>query len=377
MKLHLVALPHAHVSRDVTVCAFTTKTAKFLTMMTDLGFEIVLYGGEKSDVPPAVELVSLYSDEELKMFYGDYDANTLPIVAGSWNANDFSYRTINARAIGEIGVRYQPGDIVLLTGGLAMKPIYEGLPQALAVEWAAGYSGVMLSDRSMERTPYVCFESTAWRHYMYGKWGVEDGRFYDTVIPNFFAPEEWSLHKEKEDYLCFVGRMIARKGPHIAAEIAKEMGMPIYFAGSGVQFASEGLIQCYDGTQLEGDVHYVGTVGVEERNELMGKARALLVPTTYIEPFGAVAVEGPLCGTPAVSTDFGAFVDTVPDELRFNTLAEGVQATKRAMELNPKKVRKAALVRFSLDAVGPMYSEWFERLSTLWGSGWYDGTSRA
>ena len=377
MRLHLVALPHAHVSRDVTVCAFTTKTAKFLTMMTALGWPITLYGGEFSEVDEGVELVPIFTDEEMHDFYGDYDANTLPIVAGSWSSTDYSYRTINARAIGEIAARHQPGDIVLLTGGLAMQPIAQGLPQALVVEWAAGYDGVMLSSMG-EQAPYVCFESNAWRHFMYGKWGIGNGRFFDTVIPNFFAPEEWKLAKEKEDYLCFVGRMITRKGPHIAAEIARELGMPIYFAGSGVASTTEGLIECMDGTRLEGDVHYVGTVGVKERNDLMGRARALLVPTNYIEPFGAVAVEGPLCGTPAVTTDFGAFVDTVPRELRFNTLAEGVAATERAMALSPRKVRKDALARFSLDAVGPMYEEWFNRLGTLWsGGGWYAGTSRA
>ncbi len=380
MRLHLVALPHAHVSRDVTVCAFTTKTAKFLTMMSQRGWPITLYGGERSEVDPGVELVTLFTDEELFQFYGEHDANTLPIVAGSWSSSDYSYRTINARAIGEIMVRYQPGDIVLLTGGMAMKPIYEAATSAfgaLVVEWAAGYDGVMLSDKSIERPPYVCFESNAWRHYMYGKWGVADGRFYDTVIPNFFAPEEWSMAKGKDDYLCFVGRMIQRKGVDIAAEIAAELGMPIYFAGSGVAESSEGYIRTHDGMELRGDVHYVGTVGVQERNELMGRARALLVPTRYIEPFGAVAVEGPLCGTPAVATDYGAFVDTVPRELRFNTLAEGVEATKRAMALKPKGVRKDALARFSLEAVAPMYEEWFTRLGGLWREGWYAGTSHA
>jgi glycosyltransferase involved in cell wall biosynthesis len=374
LRLHLVALPHAHVSRAVTVCAFTTKTAKFLTMMSQRGWEITLYGGEHSQVDPGVDLVTIFTDEEMHEWYGDGDPNMLPIVAGAWSSSDYSYRTINARAAGEIGVRYQDGDIVLLTGGFAMKPLFESLPQALCVEWAAGYDGVMISDKSMQRHPWICFESQAWKHYMYGKWGVDQGRFFDAVIPNFFAPEEWSLAKKKEDYLLFVGRMIERKGVRIAAEIAATVGMPIYFAGSGVRHSSEGLIETHDGLRLEGDVHYVGTVGVEERNKLMGAARALLVPTRYIEPFGAVAVEGPLCGTAAVSTDFGAFVDTVPRELRFNTLAEGVRAVEHAMTLKPKDVRKDALARFSLEAVAPLYEEWFHRLSTLWGRGWYAGT---
>ena len=346
-------------------------------MMTALGWPITLYGGERSEVDEGVELVTLYTDAEQREWYGDHDPNMLPIVAGSWSASDYAYRTINARAIGEIGVRYQQGDLVLLTGGLAMKPIADALPGALTVEWAAGYDGVMLSDKSMAKPPYVCFESNAWRHYMYGKWGVADGRFWDTVIPNFFAPEEWKLAPFKDDYLAFVGRMIARKGILIAAEIGRELGMPVHFAGSGVAEYGQGWIQCHDGTRLEGDVHYAGTVGVAARNDLMGRARALLVPTTYIEPFGAVAVEGPLCGTAAVSTDFGAFVDTVPRELRFNTLSEACAATERAMKLKPKRIRKDALANFSLEAVGPRYAEWFTRLGTLWERGWYAGTRAA
>src|SRR5262245_19244722 len=107
MRLHLVALPHAHVSRDVTVCAFTTKTAKFLTMMGERGWNITLYGGEHSKIDSFIDLVPLFTDEEMHQFYGDYDANTLPIVAGAWSSTDYSYRTINARAIGEINARYE------------------------------------------------------------------------------------------------------------------------------------------------------------------------------------------------------------------------------------------------------------------------------
>jgi len=371
VRLHLVALPHAHVTKEITVCAFTAKIRKFCRMMTSEGWEVVLYAGAESDTEPA-ELVTLYSDEEQRGWYGDYDPNTLPIVAGAWDANQESYVTTNNRAIVEIAKRAEREDLVLLTGGLAQKPIADALPN-ICVEWAAGYSGPIFSAVGKEG-PWVCFESSAWRHYLYGKYGIEDGRFFDTVIPNFFDPAEWSLSKKKGDYLCFVGRLIARKGPHIAAEIARELGMPLLVAGSGMREASEGMILCEDGTRLEGDVHYVGTVGVEERNRLMGEARALLVPTRYIEPFGAVAVEGPLCGTPAVATDFGAFVETVPRELRFNTLRQGAEAAEYAKTLSPAKVRKDALASCSLEAIGPRYSEWFHRLSTLWAGGWYEGT---
>ncbi len=368
-RLHICGLPHTQLTREATVCAFTQKQVKFGKMMTRRGWEIIFYWGEEHETE-CEELVPLFSKAEQKEWFGDYDANTLPIVAGAWDANQAQYVITNARAIKEIGKRYEHGDLVLLCGGLAQKPILDAAQGWLVCEPAAGYSGVIFSALG-PTGPWVCFESNPWKHYLYGKYGIDDGRFFDTVIPNFFDPDEWSLAPEKEDYLCFVGRLIARKGPHIAAEIARELGKPLLVAGSGMAEVSPGLILCMDGTRLEGDVHYVGTVGVEQRNMLMGAAQALLVPTTYIEPFGAVAVEGPLCGTPAVTTDYGAFVETVPRDLRFNTLAEGCEAVERAMALPPEDVRAQALERFSLDAVAPLYEEWFWRLASLWDEGWY------
>lgn len=367
MRLHIVSLPHAHVSRDVTVCAFTTKTAKFLKMMGQRGHEITLYGGELSEVGDYAELVPIYSDEEQKSWFGDLHPNELPRVAGSWQEDSPQFKVTNARAMAALYSRYKKGDIVLLTGGLAQRSITNALPHMLTCEWAAGYSGWYC--------PYVCFESYAWKHYCYGCQGVHDGRAFDAVIPNFFDLEEWELAPQKEDYLLFVGRLIARKGPNIAADIAAELGLPLVVAGSGMASVEEGLIVCEDGTQIKGDVQYVGTVGWEVRSKLMGAARALLAPTQYIEPFGAVVVEAMLSGTPSIATDWGSFTEILPAERRFNTIAEGCDAVERAMNLPPAVLQAEAISRYSFDAIAPLYEHWFERLLTLWEDGYYQKRS--
>jgi glycosyltransferase involved in cell wall biosynthesis len=117
----------------------------------------------------------------------------------------------------------------------------------------------------------------------------------------------------------------------------------------------------------------VGAVNAEERASLMGGAAVTLAPTVYVEPFGGVAVESMMCGTPVVTTDFGAFTETVVEGVsgfRFQTLQEAVDATEKAMGLDRVEVHTYAAGRYSLDAVAPMYERWFDNLDGLWGEGW-------
>jgi len=358
--LHLVGLPHTTTTKNVTVCAFTTKATKFCRMMEN--DEIVLYWGDSNDAP-VKEHVVLHTEEDRKRWYGDLDPNVLPAVCGNWDWQDEPWREFNTRAIEALRGRVEPHDLILLTGGWASHPISEAFPNHIVCEWAAGYSGWYL--------PYVCFESYAWKSHCYGSKNIHDGRFYDTVIPNFFDPDEWQVQDGKDDYLVYLGRLIYRKGISVAMDIAKASGLPLYVAGSGAAEVTEGRIACHDGTVLEGDVHYVGTVGVDERSALVGRARALLCPTLYIEPFGAVAVEAQLCGTQPIATDWGAFPETVADEFRFHTIAEGVAAVERAFDADPYTLQENALEQWSLEAIRPRYERWFDQLLGLWEGGFY------
>ena len=76
-----------------------------------------------------------------------------------------------------------------------------------------------------------------------------------------------------------------------------------------------------------------------------------------------------MAGTPVVTTDFGAFTETVKEGVsgyRFQTLHEAVVATQRAMDLPNSLVRSYAIRNYSLDAVRPMYERWFDNLDGLW-----------
>lgn len=372
MKLHLVSLPHTQTTNEYLSCAYTQKVVKFSRMMTRRGHHVILYSGEYNQAECS-EHVPLLTEVERRGWFGEgFNTVTTPL---RWDANEPYWKTMNERAIPEIKKRAEERDLLLMIAGWCQQPIAAALEPMMAVEWGVGYEGVFAK--------FCAFESYSWMHHVYGKqseltkgtpaaWGT-NGRFYDEVIPNFFDGDDFMATEEKGDYLLFMGRLVERKGPHVAAEIASRVGMPLVMAGPGAIEWGEGFVRSNE-IEVRGDVTYVGEVDREQRAMLLAGARAVLMPTLYVEPFGGVAVEAMLSGTPVVATDWGAFTETVIPGLsgeRFRTLAEGVAAARRVQSMNPRAIREWAMSRYSFDAVAPRYELWFKRLEGLWGEGWY------
>ena len=121
---------------------------------------------------------------------------------------------------------------------------------------------------------------------------------------------------------------------------------------------------------------YVGVIGPEQRGELMSRATACFAPSYYIEPFGNVAVEAQGCGTPVLTTDWGAFTETVIDGVtgfRCRTFGEFVRAAEKAKSQNPYEIRRHAVRNYTLEVIGEKYERYFERLSHLFNGSELDG----
>lgn len=346
MRFHVVALPHTNTTPEYSVCAYSQKHRRWLDMMSVRGHEVFSYGGPENtgtcvehipcvdQVPPPEAPVPVF------------DA-TSPLFA------DF-----NARAIEAIRDRIEPHDFVCLIGGRAQEPIADAFRDHLVVEYGIGYAGII------PWTHHV-FESYSWMASVYAGLSSADqadGRFFDGVVPNYFEVDDFPAGDGAGDYLLYVGRLIERKGLKVALDTAEAAGLPLHVAGLGDY-------------PLPDWVEYHGLVGPERRAELMGGARALLTPTQYLEPFGGVQVEARLCGTPAITTDWGCFPEQIEqgvDGYRCRTLAAFVSAVEMVNVLDRDVIRHRAIERYSTEAVAPQYETFFERLSLLWGAGWYE-----
>lgn len=356
-RLHLVALPHTETTAEYGHDGHTALVRRFARMLHHRGHEIIVYGGERNDAD-CIEHVQLVSRREQARWFRGYDDLTeFAALPGAWDPQSEWWQKMNTRAAAQIVDRSQSGDLLALIGGHAQQPIAQALPNLRTVEYAVGYVGAFADHR--------CYPTNAWRHYIHGRQSIADdqmahGRFYDTVIPHPFDPADFHLVDRKDDYLLYLGRLKAEKGIEIAVATAARTGRTLVVAGQG-------------DPALCPDADYRGVVTTEERAKLLAHAYATLMPTLYMEPFGNVAVESVLSGTPVISTDFGSFPEVVHDGVgaRCNTLAEFTAAVDRVGELDPASIRSDGISRFSCDAIAPRYEAWFERLATLDHEGWY------
>lgn len=318
-------------------------------MMAKRGHDVVVYGQPLLENPwPGldVEYIACYPN-----------AGPIPFDPAAW-ANP------NAAVIGEIAARIEPDDVILLIAGRCQETLANAFPDYSAVEFGIGYGGSFADFR--------VFESYCWMTATYAAQGGSDphaldGNAYHAVIPNYFEVEDFPIGRGEGENLLYVGRLIERKGVEMAVNVSRSTGIPLFLAGEGEYRPGEG----------EEEITYVGPVGPEERAALMGDARALLTPTQYIEPFGGVVVEAALCGTPALTTDWGAFPETVVQGVtgyRCRRLGEFIWAAEHAGELNRAAIAARARLLYSTETIAKRYEAYFDHLATLQSGGWYDPT---
>ena len=352
---HVVSLPHTQSTRMYSNCAFTDLLRKFCDMMTSLGHRVVLYASEDNDAA-CDELVTCITKKEQADLIGVTGPEN--ILRVRYEENLPYWQLFHQRVIEGLRARVEQRDFICLASGWCQRTIAEAFPQITVEPWV-GYMGT-----AHERTHQV-FPSHTWQHMVYGRWYGQDsgfqGRFYDRVIPHYYEVENFPYVEDKDDYFCFIGRLNPDKGVGIADLVAKELGVRLVVAGQGAALPT-------------GDhIDYRGLVGPEERAEILSHARASFAPTLYCEPFGLVVPEAQLCGTPSITTDWGAFPETVEHGVsgfRCHNLAEFIHAARIAGDLDPADCRAKGL-QYDQETIKYDYEHYFQDLSQLWGEGWY------
>lgn len=140
------------------------------------------------------------------------------------------------------------------------------------------------------------------------------------------------LKNPTDDYIAYLGRIIQPKGLHLAMQAIRQYNksapIPLTLKIAGKHYSGHKKDTYWQQQILpmldDNNIEYVGFLGPEKRQEFLGNARALLVPSLFEEPFGMVTIEALACGTPVIGLDSGA----IPEVIENNTTGIVVSKSK-------------------------------------------------
>ena len=180
------------------------------------------------------------------------------------------------------------------------------------------------------------------------------------TVHNAIDVSSFPFRDHKDDYVLFLGRFHATKGPHLAIDAARAAGVRILLAGKCAEPPEQEFYEAEIAPRLGPDAVYVGDADSTEKRRLLAGARCLLFPIQWDEPFGMVMVEAMACGTPVVALSNGSVPEVVVDGstgVVVKHARELPAAIERARSLDPADCRRHAEESFGIDAMAAGYEK--------------------
>ena len=170
---------------------------------------------------------------------------------------------------------------------------------------------------------------------------------------------------EEDAPLIFLGRIEDIKGTDVAIEVARAAGKRLIIAGN-IPAGKETWFEEKVRPWLDDRIVYVGPVDDRQKNELLGRALAFLMPIQWNEPFGIVMAEAMACGTPVLGFGRGAVPEIVANGLNgyvCKDTHEMVEKIAACRTLDRGSIRKIAEERFSNKKISADYLNLYARMT--------------
>jgi glycosyltransferase involved in cell wall biosynthesis len=186
---------------------------------------------------------------------------------------------------------------------------------------------------------------------------------YDATIHHGIDLSAFTFQPGPGTYLLFLGRIHPDKGPHVAIEVARSVGLPLVIAGI-VQDEDyfHALVEPHLGRE---GISYVGPVAPTERDALLGGALALVHLIGFAEPFGLSVVESLATGTPVIAFRLGSMPELIvhgTTGFLVDDVAGALAAVGRIDELSRQGCRADVEERFTADRMVADYAALFDRV---------------
>jgi len=191
-----------------------------------------------------------------------------------------------------------------------------------------------------------------------------------SVIHHGLSPSRYLPSFEDAGYLLHLGRYAPEKGTHVAIDIAQRVGLPIRLAGR-THSVDQGYFDKYIAPRLElPNVHELGEADHAAKVALLRGARALVRPIDWEEPFGLIAIEAMLCGTPVLGFARGSFPELVDQNVTGFLVSSGnVEGLAHAVQMldtfDRRRCARRARERFSTATMANAYEVAYKRAIAL------------
>lgn len=197
-------------------------------------------------------------------------------------------------------------------------------------------------------------------------------------IHNGVNPNNFLYSNQKEDYFLTLARSNPDKGQAIAVKICRELKYNLKLAGLVCDMTKPKQVMLelanplskyrvmpdfrYFSDQifpyLNSKIKYIGDVGGVKKLSILSKAKALLFPIQWDEPFGMAPIEALACGTPVIAMAKGALPEIIEHGVN-GFLAKNESEFKKYMTLintiKPSDCRKSVEKKFSAETMANKY----------------------
>lgn len=187
------------------------------------------------------------------------------------------------------------------------------------------------------------------------------------VVANGINAERFPLTGMKQDYLLWLGRICEEKAPHVACQVAEDLGIPLVLGGQVYPFSYH---QQYFDREVRpwlrsGNIRFIDAPAHAKKVDLLRNARALLITSTAEETSSLVAMEAMSCGTPAIAFRRGALPEVIRDGVT-GFIVDNAAGIREAVEhidsIIPLACREHVVRRFSATRMVGEYLRIYEQL---------------
>jgi glycosyltransferase involved in cell wall biosynthesis len=193
-----------------------------------------------------------------------------------------------------------------------------------------------------------------------------------TIVHNGLTLDASPFEQQRTNALVFVGRVTPEKGIVEAMEIAERSGRPLKIAAKvgptpKEQDFNENVFQ--PALKKAGKrVEFLGELSGTDRDALFAESHAVLMPGSWPEPFGLVAIEALACGTPVLARRVGGLDEIIRegvDGFFGDDVTELAFLVESVADLDREAIRTSVIDRFSATRMADGYEALYFRLLGL------------